>query len=160
VRPIRAADKAALEVAFERLSEGSRYRRFLSVTPRLSGRQLAYLTEVDHRGHEALIAFSAETGDAVGTARYVRDANDGRVAEPAVTVIDDWQGRGLGSALFERLIDRARMDGVRRLRATVLADNEPMLQLLRAQPDVGRVDVGPVTHGTVDVCVDLLDREP
>jgi GNAT superfamily N-acetyltransferase len=159
MRPIRPADKPALEAAFERLSEDSRYSRFLSPTPRLSGRQLAYLTEVDHRGHEALIAFNVETGDAVGTARYVRDGNDEKVAEPAVTVVDDWQGRGLGSVLFERLIDRARMDGVQRLHATVLADNKPMLQLLRAQPDVERVEVGPVTHGTVDVCAELLDRE-
>jgi GNAT superfamily N-acetyltransferase len=159
VRPIRPADKGALEAAFDRLSEGSRYRRFLTVTPRLSGRQLAYLTEVDHRGHEALIAFDAETGEAVGTARYVRDSNDESVAEPAVTVVDDWQGRGLGSVLLRSVIDRARLHGVRQLRATVLADNEPMLHLLRALPDVEELEVGQITQGTVDVRADLLDRE-
>jgi GNAT superfamily N-acetyltransferase len=155
MRPISPADKAAVEGAFERLSPESRYRRFLSQTPRLSERELAYLTEVDHRRHEAVIAFDVATGQAVGTARYVRDSDDDRIAEPAVTVVDEWQGRGLGSALLERLVADARAQGVQEFRATVLADNEPILQLLRKSPEIEELEVGQAEQGTVDVRAEL-----
>src|SRR5438045_2569211 len=56
VRPLRADDKAGLAAGFARLSELSRYRRFLSLTTRLTNGQLAYLTELDHHDHEALVA--------------------------------------------------------------------------------------------------------
>jgi GNAT superfamily N-acetyltransferase len=155
MRPISPADKAALESAFERLSPESRYRRFLSQTPRLSARELAYLTEVDHRRHEAVIAFDVATGQAVGTARYVRDSYDQRIAEPAVTVVDEWQGRGLGRALLERLVSHARAQGVQEFRATVLADNEPMLQLLRRSAEIEELEVGQAEQGAVDVRAEL-----
>jgi GNAT superfamily N-acetyltransferase len=162
MRPISPVDKAALEGAFERLSPESRYRRFLSQTPRLSARDLEYLTEVDHRCHEAVIAFDVATGEAVGTARYVCDSSDERIAEPALTVVDAWQRRGLGSVLLERLIGRARAQGVCEFRATVLADNEPMLQLLRASPEIDELEVSRAAQGTVEVRAGLgspLDSE-
>jgi GNAT superfamily N-acetyltransferase len=69
---------------------------------------------VDHHDHEAIIALDPLTGEGVGVARYVRAGADPEVAEVAVTVVDDWQGRGLGRALLERLAARARREGVRR----------------------------------------------
>ena len=54
VRPIRPGDKEGLLDGFRRLTPESRYRRFFSPVPELSVRQLGYLTEVDHRTHEAL----------------------------------------------------------------------------------------------------------
>jgi hypothetical protein len=66
--------------AFERLSDRSRYRRFLSARRRLSTVEVRYLTEVDHRDHEALVAIDAESGSGVGS-RYVRSKTDRRVAE-------------------------------------------------------------------------------
>ena len=58
VRPIRASDKDGLLDLFERLSPMSRMRRFLAPKPRLSSRELAYLTAVDHRRHEALVVIA------------------------------------------------------------------------------------------------------
>lgn len=129
-RPIEPGDKDALLSGFERLSEESRYRRFLSATPRLTESQLRYLTEVDHDRHEAIIAFAEETGEPVGVARYVRYPDDPTDAEPAVTVVDDWQGRGLGTLLLEEISQRARAAGVRRFVATVLGTNRPMIALI------------------------------
>jgi RimJ/RimL family protein N-acetyltransferase len=130
LRPIRPDDKEALVAGFERLSDESRYRRFLSPTTRLSPSQLRYLTEVDHDRHEAIIAFAEETGEPVGVARYVRHPDDPTDAEPAVTVVDDWQSRGLGTALLEEITQRARAAGVKRFIATVLATNRPMIALI------------------------------
>jgi RimJ/RimL family protein N-acetyltransferase len=129
VRPIRPDDKAVLSEAFERLSDESRYQRFLSPLPELRPMDLVYLTEVDHHDHEALVAFDPG-GAAVGVARYVRWASRPDRAEFALTVADDWQRRGLGTLLLDRLGARAHAEGVRRFTASVLAENHEMLGLL------------------------------
>ena len=56
-------------------------------------------------------------------ARYVR-SDDAGSAEVAVTVVDDWQGRGAGTALLERLVERARENGIERFVALVLQEND------------------------------------
>ena len=92
-------------------SPESRRRRFLVTPSRLSDEDLRYLTEVDHRRHEALIALDAETGEAVGDARYVRLPGDREAAEVATVVADGWHGRGLATALLTELTHLARADG-------------------------------------------------
>jgi GNAT superfamily N-acetyltransferase len=89
-----------------------------------------YLTEVDHHDHEALVALDAADERGVGVARFVR-ADDPGVAEVAVTVVDDWQGLGVGTVLLERLTDRAREEGIRRFAALIQADNRRSLDLMR-----------------------------
>jgi RimJ/RimL family protein N-acetyltransferase/nucleotide-binding universal stress UspA family protein len=127
VRPISPADRQLLADGFERLSPESRYRRFFSPVSRLSARQLDYLTDVDHRDHEALMALAEDSGDAVGVARYVRTRPG--VAEPAIVVADDWQGRGLATQLLDLLADRAREEGVECFVAPVLAENRAAIRL-------------------------------
>jgi RimJ/RimL family protein N-acetyltransferase len=128
VRPIRPSDREALANEFERLSPESRRRRFLAPKPQLSEAELRRLTEVDHRSHEALVAIEAESGRGVAVARY---AGEPAASEFAITVADDWQGRGIGSALSRRLLHRAREEGVTVLEATVLAENQASRALLR-----------------------------
>lgn len=129
VRPIRPEDRGVLREAFARLGEQSRYQRFFSPINELSESELRYFTEVDHRDHEALVAFDSETGDGVGVARFVR-LDDGTSAEAAVTVIDEWQGRGVGTALCQLLAERAREEGVERFTALLLASNYQMRDVL------------------------------
>ena len=128
IRPVEPDDRAALATGFERLSPESRYRRFFGPMPELSERFLDYLTIIDHHDHEALVAFDPETGDGVGVARYVRTKPD--VAEPAIAVIDDWQGRGVATELLDRLVDRAREEGIVRFEAPVLASNQDAIAVL------------------------------
>ena len=135
IRPIQPDDKEALLAGFERLSEESRYKRFLTPMETLTSSQLAYLTEVDHHDHEALIAFDLSTRDAVGVGRYVREG-DGDRAEAAVTVADDWQGKGLGTALTRVLGGRAVEEGISCFTALLLAENKEMVGLLTGFGDV------------------------
>ena len=153
VRPISAEDKAALSDAFARLSDESRYQRFLSPMPELRPMDLVYLTEIDHHDHEALVAFDPG-GAAVGVARYVRWASRPDRAEFAVTVADDWQRRGLGSLLLDRLGARAHAEGVRRFTASVLAENHEMLGLLE-KLGTFRVRLGAGAGAIVEVEGDL-----
>src|SRR6476469_1483205 len=81
IRPIEPDDRDALARGFDRLSERSRYRRFLSPRGPLSEAELSYLTEVDHRDHEALVAVDPETNEGVGVARFIRSAEDPALAE-------------------------------------------------------------------------------
>jgi RimJ/RimL family protein N-acetyltransferase len=130
IRQVRGTDAPLLADGFARLSARSRQLRFLGPKKMLSAAELRYLTDVDHHDHEAIGALSPAEGRGVGVARYIRDADDPRVAEIAVTIADDWQGRGLGGELLARLSDRARQAGIRCFTATVSADNVAMTGLL------------------------------
>jgi nucleotide-binding universal stress UspA family protein/RimJ/RimL family protein N-acetyltransferase len=140
VRPIVPEDREALAAGFERLSPESRYRRFFAPVARLRERELDYLTQVDHHDHEALVAIDDATGDLVGVARFVR--TEPTVAEPAIVVADDWQGRGLGGRLLDELVGRAREEGIERFAAPVLADNTGAIRLLERLGNTSREDLG------------------
>ena len=122
IRQVRGTDAPLLADGFARLSARSRQLRFLGPKKMLSAAELRYLTDVDHHDHEAIGALSPAEGRGVGITRYIRDADDPRAAEIAVTIADDWQGRGLGTELLARLSDRARQAGIGRFTATVSAD--------------------------------------
>ena len=129
IRQISPSDRDALRIGFERLSKASRYRRFLSALDRLTDAQLDYLTNVDQRDHVAIVAVDpASRQEILGVARFVRTGE--RDAEPAIAVVDGWQGKGLGTALLRALTARAREEGIERYEALVLAENEPILRLL------------------------------
>ena len=130
IRQVRGTDAPLLADGFARLSARSRRMRFLGTKTTLSASELRYFTDVDHDDHEALGALSPADGRGVGIARYIRDPGDLEAAEIAVTIADDWQGRGLGTELLARLSDRARQAGIGRFTATVSADNVAMTRLL------------------------------
>ena len=138
--------------AYERLSDESRYRRFLSPHKQLTDAELRYFTEVDHHDHEALVAGDPESGEWVGVARYVRSPAVPESAEVAVTVIDDWHGCGVGTRLTMELAKRALEEGVTTFTAVVLSDNAMMLNLLG---DLGDVRIVSRDGGTVELAVEL-----
>jgi RimJ/RimL family protein N-acetyltransferase len=140
IRPIEPGDRERLRSAFGRLSDRSRYLRFQAPMASLSEPQLAYLTDVDHHDHEALIGVDAERDEIVGVARFVRVEGD--VAECAITVADDWQGRGLGTELLDRLVERARQEDVARFSALVLGENTEAIRLLERLGDAAKRPVG------------------
>jgi RimJ/RimL family protein N-acetyltransferase len=131
VRPLGPADRGHLAAAFERLSAESRYRRFLGPKPELSPRELSALTELDHLNRDALGAFERTTGRLVAVARYATYEHDGTTADIAVTVADEWQGRGLGTVLGRAIVHRAASSGISRLTGTTFADNLAGRTMLR-----------------------------
>jgi RimJ/RimL family protein N-acetyltransferase len=152
IRPIRPDDREELAAGMRRLSPESRYRRFFTPTNELSTSELSYLTEVDHHDHEALVALEPDSLHGIGVARFVRSRQDTELAEVAVAVADSWQNRGVATALLDRLTQRAREEGVRRFSAEILADNQPMLDLI---DELGDVTMRRVDHGSVEVEVEL-----
>jgi GNAT superfamily N-acetyltransferase len=136
LRALVPEDKEALRDAFAHLSFETRYMRFFSVVSEPSEAVLRYLTSVDQENHVAIVAgvesldLKAERG--VGIARFVRVAGEPHVAEAAVTVIDEFQRRGIGTVLLIELTRAAIARGVRVFRGEVLATNEGMLQILES----------------------------
>jgi RimJ/RimL family protein N-acetyltransferase len=142
IRPLERSDREALASAVARLSERSRYLRFASPKPRLSERELDTLTELDRHSSDALLATDATTCDIVGIARFAAEPDKEGVVDIAVTVGDPWQGRGLGTALLARLIERARDEGHLVLQATVLAENTASIAMLRRAGFASRSGAG------------------
>jgi GNAT superfamily N-acetyltransferase len=149
IRQWQRSDTDLLLRAFERLSPESRYRRFLTKVPELSGPLsgplLRLLTEADHHDHEAMVAVDEQTGDGVGLARYARQRDRPEVAERALTVIDDWQGKGVGTLLLDVLCARAREEGITSFTALMLATNSTMMDLLEQLGPIRIVDREPCT---------------
>ena len=130
IRPIDPGDKDRLATFFSRLSDESRRRRFLGPKPKLSSRELQFLTDVDQCRHVALVAVDADEA-IVGVGRYATWHESPDRAEMAFVVLDAWQGRGLGTRLGEHLVARARVSGIAALTGSTLASNTPAKALLK-----------------------------
>jgi RimJ/RimL family protein N-acetyltransferase len=151
IRQVRPDDGPALLRAYANLGEQSRYRRFFTVMPELPAATLKAAVEVDHADHEALVAVPLLSTEIVGECRFIRLPDQSDTAEIGVTVVDAWQGRGLGSALLARLSERALEAGIEYFTAEVLAENRTMLALL---PGLGQVETesrGPVVSARVEL---------
>lgn len=159
LRPAVPSDRELLVAGFERLSPESRYRRFFAPLKQLSPALLDYLMSMDYRDHFAWAALSAEPGPdgrpvGAGVSRYIR-LKDPEAAEMAVTVVDDWQGRGLGRILLEALVLEALENGITRLEGDVLVENRPMQELLRREGATFR----PGDAGILRFSIDLPARD-
>jgi GNAT superfamily N-acetyltransferase len=121
----------------------------------VSDAELDYLTVVDHHDHEALGALDPDTQRGIGVARFVRSPDDPEVAEFAIAAADDWQGRGVGTALLSELSERAREGEVRRFGATVLSDNRQMLDMIA---ELGEVHVKDQEAGAVELEVAVPEK--
>lgn len=155
LRPLTPEDRTEIEVGFGRLSAESRYRRFMAPTHTLTSRQLAYFVDIDYQDHFAwgALAGSGDSQHGVAVARYVRLSRETDGADTAFTVIDQYQGRGIGSILLRALAVAAWENHIRRLHFDVLADNTAMLRVL----EKSNVPVKPEGGG---LCHAVLELEP
>ena len=123
--------KAGIKTALDQLSDRTRSMRFAGGINTLNDAQLDYLSSLDNSSRLAWCAIEEGVGahTGAGLARYVRLQDEPDVAEFAITIVDAYQGRGLGRLLLGRLIDSARDNGIRILRGYVLPGNRAMLRL-------------------------------
>jgi len=133
IRPLRPEDKDSIMEGFERISLHSRYLRYSSSSARLTPEDLEILTCQDEKKYFALGACDLSRPGlyGIGIARYVMCDDEPNTAEIAVVVVDEYQGRGLGSLLLDLLITIARKNGIHSLRGYVLTENRAMIRLLK-----------------------------
>jgi len=134
IRPIVTGDKDAIVRGFERLSMESRVRRFFNPPAALSESMLRYLTTIDYTNHVALGAWDIDAPGQPGVAiaRYIRLTDEPTCAEAAVTVIDDYQHRGIATVLLKALALIAVQNGVDRFCGYVQWENDEVLSLARS----------------------------
>ena len=129
IRAQRPEDREGLRAAVARASSESLYRRFFAVKRTFSEKEAHYFLDIDFVNHVALVAVADEGGrpTVIGGARYVI-AEPGR-AEVSFAVIDEYQAKGIGSALMRHLAAIGRQAGLGQFFAEVLSENVPMLKV-------------------------------
>lgn len=157
IRPLEPSDAGRLAEGLERLSPASRRQRFLTAIERLTRAQLAYLTSPDLENHLALgIEVLPADGSeplGIGVARCAREKPGDETAEVAAAVADAWQGRGVGTLLLTHLARWARVKGIGRFQASMLADNRAAERLmLKLGPVAGRRFL---SQGVIEIVSDI-----
>jgi len=153
---IGPADRTDLLAGFDGLSRRSRYLRFFSAMPTLSTHLVDSLLNTDEHHH---VAIGARLIDAngrieppiIGVARYYRSYGSDDTVEPAVAVVDELHGRGLGRALLKAMTRHARSSGIVKMRAHALADNDRIRRILSESNGVLVERDGPVMVYDVDI---------
>lgn len=136
--PLLPSDRGYLAEGLAEMSLDSRFTRFGQGLHNLTAAELAYLTDVDQQNHVAWAA--AIDGEGAGVARYIRFGEDD-CGEVAVTVLDRFQHRGLGTALFLTIFAIARHDGVPGLCFEVVPSNTVVREVLTTlRAEVREVD--------------------
>ncbi len=130
VRPIRPDDEPLMRDMFYNFSEQTKYLRYHASLKTMPHNKLQVFCTVDYQSEMALIGLQGTPGEeqVVGVGRYMTDA-EGQSAEVAFTVQDDWQRKGFGSYLFERLVQIGRENGITSFSAYVLVENSGMLKI-------------------------------
>jgi len=130
IRAIRPDDQEHLHEHFRGLSEQSVYFRFMGIKRDLSPQDLKRLTELDFKIHVGLAATVTEQGRErfIGIGRYIRGSDPHR-AEVAFAILDEYQGRGIGTLLLEHLSLIADANGIAEFEADVLGENRQMLEV-------------------------------
>ncbi len=115
----------------ESVSNETRYRRFFSGVSSFEKLARRLLHVGDPSDRLTLLVLKGELGDleVIGMGSYVSNENDSRVAEPAFLVHDDYQGRGIGTLLLERLALMAVKNNITRFEAHMLPDNRKMKEV-------------------------------
>lgn len=142
IRPIKPDDASMLQDFMRKLSDESRYFRFISSTREHSASALARFTLIDYDREMALVAICkqrtptengefAETERIIGVSRYVTNP-DRSSCEFALVVDDELTGQGLGSRLMLSIMDVARHKGLSEIEGLVLSHNSGMLKLMKS----------------------------
>jgi acetyltransferase len=132
IRPIRPEDEPLLINLHQYLSERTVYMRYfqpLKLSQRTAHERLTRICFIDY-DREIVLVVEHKSKDtsteiiAIGRLSKLRGGSN--EAELAVLVDDRYQGQGLGTELYRRLIQVARDEKLQRLVSTILAENREM----------------------------------
>ncbi len=130
-RPVHATDVPRMKDLFHALSKQTLFYRFLSRAKSFSHKEIQNFVYIDHRNEIAIVGTvpEAQGEEIVAIGRYYLDVRTNR-AEVAFTVRDAWQNQGIGSFLFQTLMNIAKRNGIGGFTAEVLRENKPMQAVL------------------------------
>jgi RimJ/RimL family protein N-acetyltransferase len=144
LRPVRPTDEDLLKDFFYGLSPESIYLRYAGTRKALPHEERLHIANVNYESEMTIVAVTIDENGherLVGLGTYVVNPVRNE-AETAFMVADDYQGRGIGAALFRRLADVARTKGLRALVADVLPQNAAMFRVLQKSGLAVQIDQG------------------
>lgn len=155
IRALRPADETRMLAAISPTTPQSLCRRVFGAKKDFSEGEKAFFFNIDFIGDVALVAALEHSGRTaiVGGARYVVSAPG--IAEVAFTVVDEFQGNGIGSALMSHLILLARRASLEQLVADILPHNITVMSILKK---TGLLTTITRAKGVVHVTLDLPHR--
>lgn len=151
IRPITKDDKNKILDGFKRLSQQSRYNRFLGVRSELSEKELDFLSNPDGRRHVALaiaILGDDQKETPAGVARFIVNESLPSEAELGITIMDEFQGQGLGEILLKALIEQAKSLHIKKFTGQIDASNKAMIHLISKIPELKTTMGG---HGILEL---------
>jgi acetyltransferase len=155
IRPISKDDKQNIIDGLSKMSEQSIHHRFLGFKKGFSDKELKHLTEVDGVNHFAVAVGKIDANgelEGVGVARYHKLEDSPKEAEVAITIIDKFQGHGLGTALMLEIIAVAKDNGVEMFVGLLEETNDPMKALIKKLDGFTTKNIG---DGTLRMFGDL-----
>jgi acyl-CoA hydrolase/GNAT superfamily N-acetyltransferase len=156
-RPIKPTDEAMMQELFYSLSEDSIYYRFFHRTQVMSHKKVQRFTTVDYQKDMAIVGVVEEYGreKIIAVGRYSLEP-ESNMAEAALLIQDDWQGRGIGTRLLKYLIQIAKSRKIAGFKAQVLADNKAPLHMAHK---TGYTVETTLEDGVFDISFKFQDRE-
>ncbi len=132
IRPIRPEDASMEKDFVHSLSERTKYFRYMQVIQELTPEMIVRFTQIDYDREMAFVAVTTQQTKQIelGVARYITNP-DGRSAEFALVVSDNYQGLGVGARLMTALMQAAKSKGLTTFEGEVLSVNQPMLSLTK-----------------------------
>lgn len=130
IRPIRADDEDKIKGMFYTFSEQTKYLRYHGTLKSMPHNKLQMFCNVDYDTEMALVVVRGRAAreEIIGVGRYMTTPGK-RAAEMAFVVSDHWQRKGIGTHLFQRLVEIGRQAGIRQFHADVLPENSGMLKI-------------------------------
>jgi acetyltransferase len=131
IRPIRPEDEPTMIHFHEKLSERSVYLRYfqpLKLSQRVAHERLTRICFIDYDREMALVVEKKlENGEmdiiAVGRLSKLHGKNEGEIA---ALVRDEYQGKGIGSELYRRLVAIAKDEKLKEVNSSMLGENREM----------------------------------
>lgn len=139
VRQMQPEDADYLVEIFENMGLESRYARFNMPLPdpdpvmvQQEATEMAAIERPESDGWLAFADLPGKPGTPVAGIRYVR-THEGE-AEVAISVRDDMQNKGIGTALMTFLFEQAKKAGINKLVALAQRNNRPLWAMLKKSP--------------------------
>jgi acetyltransferase len=159
LRPIRPDDAARLQAGFLKLTPETIYLRFMKIAVQLTDREAENFANVDYQANMAFVCSIQEDGEEqlIVSARYASRPDEPGIAEVGIVVRDDYQGRGLGGIVLNRLVRYARTHGIHEFAATILTSNMRIMRFVQSSGLPYRREM--IEPGVWDIRISLWESE-
>ncbi len=155
IRPVQPGDADMIDDMHQRLSSNSLYQRYMQYAAPPAA-EFEHLYHLPPEAGAAFVAIAESPGEkVVGMAYYLLETP--QVAEPALLVEDQYQGRGLGKFLFWHLCQHARQQKIMAFDALVYSANEPVMHILRRS---GFPFTQSFAYGMREIRIALAEAQP